>query len=312
MTSKNLNLDQIDKDFNPDDELNQESLYDFTPSSLIENSVKMYIKSVSEIPRLSKEEELQLYSRIENGDDEARNILAEHNIRLVISIAKYYHNPGLPFEDIIQEGNFGLLTASKRFDPSKGFKFSTYATYWIRQAIGRAMATKTSIMKTSPTQKEIVKQVNKAESYLTSKLGRTPSIEEIAEYIDETPDKIQIALSSLPSISSIDTPMGDSDDGSTVADLIEDNQTLKPDDRTILLERNSHISDVLSTLSKIEEEVIRLRFGLDNEIPLTVKDIALRLNCTGTHVSNIEKKALQKLRRPERASKLKEFVDQVE
>lgn len=298
----------IENGFDPNDTLNDESTYEFTATSMLENSVKMYMKSVSEIPRLTKEEEKEIYKRISQGDESARNILVERNIRLVISLAKHYNNPGLNFEDIIQEGNFGLITASQRFDPTRGFKFSTYATYWIRQSIGRAIASKTSIIKLSPSHRDLIKKASRAENLLTSKLGRKPTSEEVAEYIGEPLEKIKHAYTSVPSIGSIDAKLGDSDDGSTIADIIEDDQTILPEDRAILLDRREHLNAVLSTLTEFEEKVVRLRYGLDDEIQLTVKDIAKRYGFTPAHISNVEKRAIQKLRRPERAAKLQEFM----
>lgn len=306
-------INEIEQEFDPNSLENQEeSSYTFSAPSVIESSVKMYMKSVDAIPRLTKEEEQAVYKRIAEGDEDARMILVEHNIRLVISIAKRYNNPGIGFEDLIQEGNIGLITAAQRFDPTRGFKFSTYATHWVRQTIGRAIATKTSILRVSPTQKDLVKNASKAENYLASVLGRQPEEREVAEYLGETVEKIRSAKATMPTISSIDVKMGDDENGSSIADIVEDEVQIKPDDNVIIQERKLHIDDVLGTLSEFEEQVIRLRFGLDDEIPRTVKDVAEKLNCTGTHVSNIERRALQKLRRPERAIKLEEFLDTIE
>lgn len=300
---------EIEEHFDPNAIENQSDTYEYTSTNVLENSTKMYRKLLNDIPRLTYEEEKDVYERIIKGDDSARNILVENNVRLVMSIAKHYSHPGLPFEDIVQEGNLGLIKAAERFDPTKGFKFTTYATYWIRQVIGRALTLKTSPLKTSTSHKDLIKRADRAEDHLTSVYGRTPTLKEISEYIGESIDKIENARSSMLTLSSIDSPIGDGEEDSSLVDVIEDTITVTPEERTMNLELHEQLTKVLNTLTEFEREVIELRFGLNNKQAMTIKDIATLYKCTPTHVNNIERRALQKLRRPERSDKLRDFVD---
>lgn len=304
---------QIEEGFDPSKIEEVEDLFDdsgreYISQNVLEDSMKCYLLSIESVPQLTREEEDTIYKRIESGDNEARNLLVEHNVRLVMSIAKKYNNPGLTYTDIVQEGNIGLIKAAEKFEPSKGFRFSTYATYWIRQSIGRALGTKISIVRTPIAQRDMMRKIKNAESFLEGRLTRKPTSAEIAEYLNETVDRIDNAIQSNLSLSSTDVKLSDDEGDASLGELIEDENAILPESMYEMQDQTRNINEVLATLSEDEEQVIRLRFGLGTDQPLTVKETGDALNYTPAYVAQLEKKALQKLRRPERSNQLIDFV----
>ena len=271
---------------------------------IVDDPVRAYLKEIGRIPLLSSDEELELARRIVNGDDRAKKRLSEANLRLVVSIAKRYLGRGMQFLDLIQEGNLGLIKAVDKFDYTKGFKFSTYATWWIRQAITRAIADQARTIRIPVHMVETINKVRKVSGQILHENGHEASAEELAEKLDMPVEKVREIMRVALEPVSLETPIGEEED-SHLGDFIPDDDALAPADvasHTLLREQ---LSDVLSTLTPREEKVLRLRFGLEDGRPRTLEEVGCEFNV----IRQIEAKALRKLRHPSRSRKLKDFID---
>ncbi len=275
----------------------------------INDPVKMYLKDIGTVELLSHEEEIALAKRILEGDEEAKKKLAAANLRLVVSIAKRYVGRGMLFLDLIQEGNMGLIKAVEKFDYTKGFKFSTYATWWIRQAITRAIADQARTIRIPVHMVETINKLTRVQRSLIQELGREPTAEEIAAHMDGmTPEKVrEIQKISLEPVS-LETPIGEEDD-SHLGDFIEDEQAMSPDDYAANELLKDELNEVLLELTDREEKVLRLRFGLDDGRTRTLEEVGREFNVTRERIRQIEAKALRKLKHPSRSKRLKDFLD---
>ena len=275
----------------------------------INDPVKMYLKEIGRVELLSHDEEIVLAKLILEGDEEAKKKLAAANLRLVVSIAKRYVGRGLLFLDLIQEGNMGLIKAVEKFDYTKGFKFSTYATWWIRQAITRAIADQARTIRIPVHMVETINKLTRVQRQLIQELGREPTAEEISEKMDGmTPDKVrEIQKISLEPVS-LETPIGEEDD-SHLGDFIEDEGAMSPDDYAANELLKDELNEVLLELTDREEKVLRLRFGLDDGRTRTLEEVGKEFNVTRERIRQIEAKALRKLKHPSRSKRLKDFLD---
>lgn len=274
-----------------------------------DNSIKMYMKEVSKYPLLTEERELELAKRIQEGDMEARNEFVNANLRLVISVAKHYIGCGIPFLDLIQEGNVGLMKAVEKFDYTKGYRFSTYGTWWVKQAITRAISDQSRTIRIPAHIVEAISKVKKTERELSIKLGRDPKVKEIAEAMDMKTSEVRELLEYTADIGSLDMSLGDSDDDATVASLIEDTTCVNPATAYLEVEKQGIIENVLNTLPEREADILRYRFGIKTNKPQTLEEVGKIYGLTKERIRQIEAKALQKLRQPSRAKKLKEIFD---
>ena len=274
----------------------------------INDPVRMYLKEIGRISLLSLEEETELSKRIAEGDEEAKNILAESNLRLVVSIAKRYVGRGMLFLDLIQEGNIGLMKAVEKFDANKGYKFSTYATWWIRQAITRAIADQARTIRVPVHMVETINKLSRFQRQLTLELNREPTDEEIAKKMGMTVDRVREVIKIAQDPVSLETPIGEEDD-SHLGDFVADERNMSPEDYTIHELLKDEISDVLLTLTEREEQVLRLRFGLDDGSCKTLEEVGQMFGVTRERIRQIEAKALRKLRHPSRSRKLKDFLN---
>ena len=273
----------------------------------IEDPVRMYLKEIGKVPLLSAEEEIELAKRMENGDEAAKKRLAEANLRLVVSIAKRYVGRGMLFLDLIQEGNIGLMKAVDKFEYEKGFKFSTYATWWIRQAITRAIADQAKTIRVPVHMVETINKVVRARRTLTQELGREPSNKEIAEMLGEDEDRVTEIMSFSQDPVSMEAPVGDEDD-SHLGDFVQDSNALSPEENAIAEMRNKQISLAMKDLTDREQEVITLRFGLDGNQPHTLEEVGQMFHVTRERIRQIEAKALRKLGAPSRKRMLRDFL----
>ena len=306
-----------DKDGNPSskyvveapkpEELTDEELLG-SNSAKVNDPVRMYLKEIGVVPLLSNEEEKELAIAVENGDLEAKQRLAEANLRLVVSIAKRYVGRGMQFLDLIQEGNMGLMKAVDKFDYTKGFKFSTYATWWIRQAITRAIADQARTIRIPVHMVETINKLVREQRNLLQELGQDPTPEQIAERMDMTPDKVREILKIAQEPVSLETPIGEEDD-SHLGDFIEDEVIENPVDYTTRVVLREQLDEVLDTLTDREENVLRLRFGLDDGKMRTLEDVGKVFNVTRERIRQIEAKALRKLRHPSRSKPLRDFIE---
>ncbi|AST92604.1 RNA polymerase sigma factor RpoD [Sutcliffiella cohnii] len=278
------------------------------PGVKINDPVRMYLKEIGRVDLLSAEEEIELANRIEQGDEEAKRRLAEANLRLVVSIAKRYVGRGMLFLDLIQEGNMGLIKAVEKFDYRKGFKFSTYATWWIRQAITRAIADQARTIRIPVHMVETINKLIRVQRQLLQDLGREPTPEEIGEDMDLTPDKVREILKIAQEPVSLETPIGEEDD-SHLGDFIEDQDATSPSDHAAYELLKEQLEDVLDTLTDREENVLRLRFGLDDGRTRTLEEVGKVFGVTRERIRQIEAKALRKLRHPSRSKRLKDFLE---
>ncbi len=274
----------------------------------IDDPVKVYLKEIGRVPLLTSDEEIELAVRIAEGDVEAKQRLSEANLRLVVSIAKRYLGRGMQFLDLIQEGNLGLIKAVDKFDYTKGFKFSTYATWWIRQAITRAIADQARTIRIPVHMVETINKVKKVQSQLLHQNGHEPSADEIAAEIDMPVDKVREIMRVAQEPVSLETPIGEEED-SHLGDFIPDNDAPAPADAASHTMLREQLSDVLSTLTTREAKVLRLRFGLDDGRSRTLEEVGKEFNVTRERIRQIEAKALRKLRHPSRSRKLKDFLD---
>ncbi len=273
----------------------------------INDPVRMYLKEIGRISLLSPEEEMNLSIRVAEGDEMAKNILAESNLRLVVSIAKRYVGRGLLFLDLIQEGNIGLMKGVEKFDYDKGYKFSTYATWWIRQAITRALADQARTIRVPVHMVETINKMARIQRQMTLELNREPSEEEIAKRMGITPEKVREVIKISQDPVSLETPIGEEDD-SHLGDFVPDERNMSPEDYATNEILKEEIKSVLMTLQEREQEVLELRFGLIDGTSHTLEEVGKRFNVTRERIRQIEAKALRKLRHPSRAKKLKDFL----
>ena len=299
---------------NPEDEIAPEDI-DIglsTDGIAIDDPVKIYLKEIGRVPLLTPEEEIQLAEKMSGGNEEeakkARKRLAEANLRLVVSIAKKYVGRGMSFLDLIQEGNMGLIKAVEKYDYTKGFKFSTYATWWIRQAITRAIADQARTIRIPVHMVETITKVKKASSQLLHKNGHDPSPEEIAEELDMSVDRVREIMRIAQDPVSLETPIGEEED-SHLGDFIPDDDAPAPAEAASLVLLKEQINQVLSTLTEREEQVLRLRFGLEDGRSRTLEEVGKKFNVTRERIRQIEAKALRKLRHPNRSNKVRDYLD---
>ena len=307
----------VDKDGNPSNlslkkqkDVEKAELNDMTaPSSVRMNDpVRMYLKEIGRVPLLNADQEIDLAKRIENNDDEAKQELAEANLRLVVSIAKRYVGRGMSFLDLIQEGNMGLMKAVDKFDYRLGFKFSTYATWWIRQAITRAIADQARTIRIPVHMVETINKLIRIQRQLLQDLGREPTPEEIGAEMDMSTDKVREILKIAQEPVSLETPIGEEDD-SHLGDFIEDKDATSPEQHASYELLKEQLEEVLDTLTDREENVLRLRFGLNDGRTRTLEEVGRVFGVTRERIRQIEAKALRKLRHPSRSNQLKDFLD---
>ncbi|MCF8563348.1 RNA polymerase sigma factor RpoD [Alicyclobacillus tolerans] len=296
-----------------DTETEEEERFDLNdltmpPGVKISDPVRMYLKEIGRVPLLSAQEEIELAKRIEDGDEEAKRRLAEANLRLVVSIAKRYVGRGMLFLDLIQEGNLGLIKAVEKFDYRKGYKFSTYATWWIRQAITRAIADQARTIRIPVHMVETINKLIRISRQLLQELGREPTAEEIATEMDMSPEKVREIQKIAQEPVSLETPIGEEDD-SHLGDFIPDDEALAPADAAAYELLKEQLEDVLDTLTEREENVLRLRFGLDDGRTRTLEEVGKVFGVTRERIRQIEAKALRKLRHPSRSKRLKDFLE---
>ena len=274
----------------------------------IEDPVRMYLKEIGKVPLLSAEEEIELAKKMEQGDENAKKRLAEANLRLVVSIAKRYVGRGMLFLDLIQEGNLGLIKAVEKFDYRKGYKFSTYATWWIRQAITRAIADQARTIRIPVHMVETINKLIRVSRQLLQELGREPTPEEIAKEMDMPVDRVREILKISQEPVSLETPIGEEED-SHLGDFIQDDNVPVPADAAAFTLLKEQLVEVLGTLTEREQKVLRLRFGLDDGRARTLEEVGKEFNVTRERIRQIEAKALRKLRHPSRSRKLKDYLD---
>jgi RNA polymerase primary sigma factor len=301
-----------EEEMNPvlDSDEEEYDLHDLTvpPGVKINDPVRMYLKEIGRVPLLTADEEIELAKRIEQGDKAAKRRLAEANLRLVVSIAKRYVGRGMLFLDLIQEGNMGLIKAVEKFDYRKGYKFSTYATWWIRQAITRAIADQARTIRIPVHMVETINKLIRVSRQLLQDLGREPTAEEIAAEMDLTPEKVREIQKIAQEPVSLETPIGEEDD-SHLGDFIEDQDALAPSDAAAYELLKEQLEDVLDTLTDREENVLRLRFGLDDGRTRTLEEVGKVFGVTRERIRQIEAKALRKLRHPSRSKRLRDFLE---
>ncbi len=292
-----------------EDEVDMENLDLSIPDGIsIEDPVRMYLKEIGKVPLLSAEEEIELAKKMENGDQEAKKRLAEANLRLVVSIAKRYVGRGMLFLDLIQEGNLGLIKAVEKFDYRKGYKFSTYATWWIRQAITRAIADQARTIRIPVHMVETINKLIRVSRQLLQELGREPTPEEISEEMGMPVDRVREILKISQEPVSLETPIGEEED-SHLGDFIQDDNVPVPAEAASFTLLREQLVEVLGTLTEREQKVLRLRFGLDDGRARTLEEVGKEFNVTRERIRQIEAKALRKLRHPSRSRKLKDYLD---
>ena len=284
-------------------------LYDQLLSEIsMDDPVKMYLKDIGKVPLLQPDEETELAKKMMDGDEDAKRLLSEANLRLVVSIAKRYMGRGMQFLDLIQEGNLGLMKAVEKFDYQKGFKFSTYATWWIRQAITRAIADQARTIRIPVHMVETINKLIRVSRKLLQELGREPTPEEIAKEMDVPEERVREIQKIAQDPVSLETPIGEEED-SHLSDFIEDEGSTAPTDAVSYTMLKEQLLGVLDTLTPREEKVLRLRYGLDDGRPRTLEEVGKEFNVTRERIRQIEAKALRKLRHPSRSKRLKDFID---
>ena len=295
---------------NPDAEIDVNDLSLSVPEGVsVTDPVRMYLKEIGKVPLLSAEEEIEYARRMDEGDEEARKRLAEANLRLVVSIAKRYVGRGMQFLDLIQEGNLGLLKAVEKYDYKKGFKFSTYATWWIRQAITRSIADQARTIRIPVHMVETINRLVRTSRQLLQELGREPKPEEIAERMEISVDRVREIMKISQDPVSLETPIGEEED-SHLGDFIQDDNVEVPIDAATSKLLHEQLMEALSTLTEREQKVLRLRFGLDDGKPRTLEEVGREFDVTRERIRQIEAKALRKLRHPSRSKKLKDYLDE--
>ena len=299
----------LDEDLEDEEEINVEEIDLSVPDGVgVEDPVRMYLKEIGKIPLLSTEEEIGLAKAMEQGDSEARKKLAEANLRLVVSIDKRYVGRGMQFLDLIQEGNLGLIKAVEKFDYRKGYKFSTYATWWIRQAITRSIADQARTIRIPVHMVETINRLIRTQRQLVQELGREPLIEEIAAKMELPVERVQEIQKISQEPVSLETPIGEEED-SHLGDFIQDEQVMVPADQATFTLLHEQLMEALGTLTEREQKVLKLRFGLDDGRPRTLEEVGKEFNVTRERIRQIEAKALRKLRHPSRSKKLKDYLD---
>lgn len=276
----------------------------------LDDPVRMYLKEIGKIPLLSSEDEIELAKEMELGNEEAQKRLAEANLRLVVSIAKRYVGRGMQFLDLIQEGNLGLIKAVEKFDYRKGYKFSTYATWWIRQAITRSIADQARTIRIPVHMVETINRLVRTSRQLLQELGREPTMEEIGKRVDMPPERVAEIMKMSQEPVSLETPVGEEED-SHLGDFIQDDHVTVPQDAAAYTLLHEQLMEVLGTLTEREQKVLRLRFGLDDGRPRTLEEVGKQFHVTRERIRQIEAKALRKLRHPSRSRKLKDYLDEV-
>ena len=275
---------------------------------MTDNSIKMYMREMGKIDMLSADEEHHLAALVAHGDKNARNQLVEANLRLVCSLAKHYQGCGLTYQDLIQEGNIGLIKAAEKFDVEKGFRFSTYATWWIKQAISRAIADQARTIRVPVHMAENINKVKKVERQLLAELQHEPTNAEIAKAMKMSEDQIAEIKSYMTDTTSLDIQVGDDDDGTTIGSFVEDTHFVNPADAYVKAANEEMVDMVLSTLSDREANIIRMRFGIGRDRAMTLEEVGKEFSLTRERIRQIEAKALRKLRHPSRAGILKECM----
>ena len=299
-----------DEDSDPEDEIDMEHIDLSVPEGVsVDDPVRMYLKEIGKVPLLSPDEEIELAKKIELGDEAAKKKLAEANLRLVVSIAKRYVGRGMQLLDLIQEGNLGLIKAVEKFDYRKGYKFSTYATWWIRQAITRAIADQARTIRIPVHMVETINRLVRTQRQLVQKLGREATPEELARELDMPVDRVREIMKISQDPVSLETPIGEEED-SHLGDFIQDDNVEVPADAATYTLLHEQLMEVLSTLTEREQKVLRLRFGLDDGRPRTLEEVGRQFNVTRERIRQIEAKALRKLRHPSRSKVLKDYLDE--
>ncbi|NLV89325.1 MAG: RNA polymerase sigma factor RpoD [Tissierellia bacterium] len=310
-----LDSDDLDEDIDKIDSVDDDDEEDDSKEDLsvpkgitVDDPVRMYLKEIGKIPLLTGEEEVELAKRMQEGDEIAKKKLAEANLRLVVSIAKRYVGRGMLFLDLIQEGNLGLMKAVEKFDYRKGFKFSTYATWWIRQAITRAIADQARTIRIPVHMVETINKLVRIQRQLVQELGRDPSPEEIGKEMGMEVEKVRVIMKIAQEPVSLETPIGEEED-SHLGDFIPDEEVLAPAEAATFTMLREQLIDVLETLTPREQKVLRLRFGLDDGRARTLEEVGKEFEVTRERIRQIEAKALRKLRHPSRSKKLKDFLE---
>ena len=297
-----------DEDADPEDEIDVEHIDLSVPEWIgVDDPVRMYLKEIGKVPLLSPDEEIELAKKIELGDEEAKKKLAESNLRLVVSIAKRYAGRGMQLLDLIQEGNLGLIKAVEKFDYRKGYKFSTYATWWIRQAITRAIADQARTIRVPVHMVETINKMSKMQRKLTLELGYEPSVTELAEALEMSEDKVMEIMQIAREPASLETPIGEEDD-SNLGDFVADSNAVTPEGNVESVMLREHIDALLGDLKERERQVIVLRFGLEDGHPRTLEEVGKAFNVTRERIRQIEAKALRKLRNPVRSKRIRDFL----
>ena len=312
---KGVLLGDADDDIEPiDDELEkeEEENVDLDAVNLLEgigteDPVRMYLKEIGTVPLLTADEEYSLATRKANGDEDAKQRLIEANLRLVVSIAKRYTGRGMSFLDLVQEGNLGLIKGVEKFDPEKGFKLSTYATWWIRQSVTRALADQARTIRVPVHMVETINKMSKMQRKLTLELGYEPSAKELAEHLDMTEEKVQEIMQIAREPASLETPIGEEDD-SNLGDFVADSNIVSPEGNVESVMLREHIDSLLEDLKERERQVIVLRFGLEDGHPRTLEEVGKEFNVTRERIRQIEAKALRKLRNPVRSKRIRDFL----
>ncbi len=286
---------------------NDDEIEELINKASIDDPVKMYLKDIGKVPLLTGQEEIDLATRMAQGDEEAKRLLSEANLRLVVAIAKKYVGRGLLFLDLIQEGNFGLMKAVEKFDHTKGFRFSTYATWWIRQSITRAIADQARTIRIPVHMVETINKQIRVSRQLLQSLGREPTTEEIAKEMGITEDKVREIQKIAQETISLDTPVGEEED-SNLGTFLQDETAANPSEAATNLMLKEQLLDVLNSLTPREQKVIMLRYGIDDGHPRTLEEVGKEFNVTRERIRQIEAKALKKLRQPSRSKRLKDFL----
>ena len=315
LNAKELNIDFDEPetgDLENEEELSDEELAITAENvdAFADDSVRLYLREIGKIPLLTPEEEADLAQKILKGDKKAKDKMVESNMRLVVSIAKRYGGRGLDFLDLIQEGNTGLLRAVEKFDPAKGFKFSTYATWWVRQAITRAIADQARTIRIPVHMVETINKVLRTSRKLTAELNREPTIEEIANTLDMEPEKIDYIMRVKQDIASLDASIGrdGEDEDSVLGDFVEDEERDSPEDSAANQILKEQLSEIIATLTDREQKIIRLRFGIGGGRPHTLEEVGAEFDVTRERIRQIEAKALSKLRKNKETKKLHEYL----
>lgn len=304
----NVDDDDLEIMLSDEDEVDMEKIDLSVPDGIsIEDPVRMYLKEIGTVPLLSADEEMELAKKKAEGDEQAKERLIEANLRLVVSIAKRYTGRGMSFLDLVQEGNLGLIKGVEKFDYTKGYKLSTYATWWIRQSVTRALADQARTIRVPVHMVETINKMSKMQRKLTLELGYEPSVAELAEALDMSEDKVMEIMQIAREPASLETPIGEEDD-SNLGDFVADNNIVTPEGNVESVMLREHIDALLGDLKERERQVIVLRFGLEDGHPRTLEEVGKEFNVTRERIRQIEAKALRKLRNPVRSKRIRDFL----